>query len=175
MKRIDKEIYSASRVTLGDMRMLGVFVFVWFALFAFMFSIPLKAIPGNSLRLQAELFKLQDYVILIGLSGLSALSLAIQVNVFRMKYASITRDAGSMAVGGMGIASGIVSSLFASATCASCMGALFGFLGFNTLLILIDNRWYILSGAFLLLGVSLYLASRRFNRGCELCIIKIKQ
>lgn len=171
MKNTVTYIIEASKITLGDRKLLAVFIILWGAFFAFMFSIPLNAIPGNDLRLQISIFKQRDYALLGTLSFLSSLVIVIQWNIFRSKFSS-ARNMGNAALGGIGVSSGIFSSIFASATCAMCLGALFSFFGFGTVLFMVENRWYILLGATLLLLTSLYFASRRLVEGCRSCIAK---
>ncbi len=136
-----------------------------------MFSIPVFNIPGNSILFQAELYRLDEYIILITLSFMSGLSLWLQWVAFRTAKKGAAQEA---VLGGTGILSGVVSSLFASASCATCVGALFSFLGFNTILFLAVHRWYILSFAFALLLASIYLAARKITKGCEVCLVDIK-
>lgn len=50
--------------------------------------------------------------------------------------------------------------------------ALFGFLGFGTLIFLIQNRWYIVVGASILLLASIYFSSKRVNSDCDDCEVK---
>jgi len=168
MRHVFWHIYRASRETFADRIMLAVFIALWMVLFSVMFTIPVRATPGSSAALQAQIFGAGDYFVLLALSFLSALSLAIQINVFRQKFAS----ASSATMSGAGIASALVSSVFASASCAFCVSALFGFLGFGAVLVLLQYRWHIVGAAFLLLVISLYFASRRLNDGCELCSTK---
>lgn len=171
MKSIVTYIIEASKITLSDRKLFAAFIILWGAFFALMFSIPLYTIPGNDFRLQMSIFKQKDYALLGILSLLSSLVMVIQWNIFRNKFNS-TRNMGNAALGGLGIFSGIFSSIFASATCAMCLGALFSFLGFGTVFFMIENRWYILMGAILLLLLSLYFASRRLVGGCKLCMVK---
>ena len=162
-------IIEASKLVLGEIKYLVFFLVFWGILFVIMFSIPLYSIPGNDLKLQMTIFTPRDYVLLGLLSFLSSLVVTMQVNIFRKKLPSPRSNA---ALGGAGVFSGVFSSIFASATCAMCIGSLFSFLGFGGVFFLVENRWYILSGAIMLLLVSLYFASRRFVEGCQSCIIQ---
>lgn len=162
-------IFEASKLVLKEGKYLVFFLVFSGILFAVMFSIPLYSIPGNDLKLQIVLFKPRDYVLLGALSLLSSLVVTIQVNIFRQKLSSSKSNA---ALGGVGVFSGVLSSIFASATCALCLGSLFSFLGFGGVLFLVENRWYILSAATVLLLISLYFASKRLIDGCQSCIIE---
>lgn len=161
-------ILEASKMTLTNKKLLTVFLVLWTLLFATMFSIPLNVIPGNDIKFQAAIFTGRDYALLSMLSFLSSLVITMQINIFKNKFMT-SKNVGNTAVGGLGVFSGIFSSIFASATCAMCVGSLFGFLGFGTVLFLVENRWSILTGAIILLFISLYLASRRLVEGCQSC------
>lgn len=162
-------VLEASKMTLTNNKLLIVFLVLWALLFATMFSIPLNVIPGNDIKFQAAIFNGRDYALLGVLSLLSSLVITMQINIFRNKLMT-SRGVGNTTVGGLGVFSGIFSSIFASATCAMCLGSLFGFLGFGTVLFLVENRWSILAGAIILLFISLYLASRRLIEGCRSCV-----
>jgi hypothetical protein len=170
MKNIVTYIIEASKITLSNRKLFIAFIILWGAFFALMFSIPLYTIPGNDLRLQMSIFKQRDYALLGILSFLSSLIMIIQCNIFRNKFNS-TRNMGNAALGGLVIFSEDFSSIFATVTCAMCLGALFSFLGFGTVFFMIENRWYILIGAILLLLLSLYFASRRLVEGCRSCMV----
>lgn len=149
------------------------FSVLWILFFVVMFSIPVLNVPGNSFFFQAELFHVDEYLILITLSFASSLSLFLQWIAFRTN-SSVKNAAGGAMLGSTGILSGVISSLFASASCATCIGALFSFLGFNTILFLAIHRWYILTFAFALLLASIYLAARKIAKGCEVCLVDVK-
>mgnify|MGYP001564872568 FL=1 len=136
-----------------------------------MFATPIAATPGNGIAIQAHLFGPTNYMILAVLSGMTALALVMQIHIL---WDKIGREANSIrgaAFGGFGAAAGLFSSLFASATCGLCIGAIFSFLGFGTILFLLENSGYILAGAFLLLLASVYLSAKRIAAGCTACAI----
>ena len=164
-------IFEASRLTFHEKKLFATFILLWAFLFVAMFSIPLNLIPGNDLQFQMSIFKTKDYILLAVLSFLSSLVIAIQINIFRNNLNS-SQNIAHATLGGVGVFSGIFSSIFASATCAMCLGALFSFLGFGTVFFFVQNRWYILVGAILLLLISLYLASRRLVMGCQECMVQ---
>jgi hypothetical protein len=159
---------SGIQIGLSTRKNLLSFIVLSILFFVAMFSIPVINIPGNSILFQAELYHLDEYLILIALSFMSGLSLWLQWVAFRTRKKGAAQEA---VLGGTGILSGVVSSLFASASCATCIGALFSFLGFNTILFLAVHRWYILAFAFTLLVISIYLAARKIAKGCEVCLV----
>ncbi len=148
-----------------------VFAVCAFGFFLLMFLLPVAITPGNDVPFQAKIFTWQNYLTLAGISILAGLSVTLQIRVWREKRAAQIQSAGTTALSGAGVLSGLVSSIFASATCATCVGALFGFLGFGGVLFLLTYRWYFLSGAIILLVFSIYFSARRINRGCEICIV----
>lgn len=162
-------IYAAAKSAFRKRGLRFIFVLGTLALFAGMFIIPVVLIPGNSVSLHADLLQPADYVVLAGLSLASSLLVIIQINIFQKTRRKQIH--GDTAVGGIGVLVGLFSSLFASATCALCVGALFSFLGFGTVLFFAQHRWYIIVFAGLLLFISLYFSSRRLNTGCSTCSV----
>lgn len=139
--------------------------------FVFMFTIPVLNVPGNSIGMQATLYTPIEYATLASLAFLSALSVLLQWLAFRAKAISAHAAAGTTTLGISGVAAGVVSSLFASASCLTCVGAFFGFLGFQGVIFLVEHRLVVLIIAFLLIASSIALASRNIRRGCETCVI----
>lgn len=142
--------------------------------FGAMFSIPVAYTPGNSAAFQAKLYAPGEYVLLGALSFLSGLVLTMQWRIFSENGArerKLGRAAGEAALGGFGVLSGVISSLFATASCGLCVGAIFSFLGFGSVLFLVEHRWYILALAFLLLLASLHFSSKRLIAGCDSCSV----
>lgn len=168
MRTLARDMVSGIRIGFRDRNNFVTFIALWVILFVFMFSIPVINIPGNSILFQAQLFRGDEYAILILLSLFSAFSLVLQWVAFRISKKGAGQEA---FLGGTGVLSGVISSLFASASCATCIGALFSFLGFNTILFLAIHRWYILVFALLLLFLSIILATRKIVRGCEVCVV----
>lgn len=163
-------IYQAIVRSFADRKMLVLFIVLWMLFFAFMFLIPVMAVPGNYVLLQAKIYKLQDYVLLATLACMSALVFVIQISIYRQSINNHIH-AGDAAFGGAGIFAGVAASIFATASCALCVGAVFSFLGFSTLLFLVESRWYIIASSLALLLISLYLSARRLNKGCEVCLV----
>jgi protein-S-isoprenylcysteine O-methyltransferase Ste14 len=165
------EMFLGTKNALATKRDITLLALLSMIFFAGMFALPVYNVPGNSFLFQATIYHWTEYLMLILLSLLSALSLALQWTAFRAKRVSGKETARQTLLGGGGIVTGIISSLFVSASCATCLGALFSFIGFNTLIFLAVHRWYILGGALALILVSIYFAARKINRGCEVCVI----
>lgn len=151
-----------------------IFVVLSLLLLVVFVYIPIKTIPGNSLKLQLSIFTTRDYVPMAILSILSALFLSMQIFIFR-NYLNTKTKLASLAKGGLGGYTGVVGALFATASCASCLFAVLGFLGFGTLIFLINIRWYIVIGAILMLLVSIYFSAKKINGVCESCRINHKK
>jgi hypothetical protein len=164
------EIISGIKTAFKNRLSVLSFAVLWILFFIAMFSIPVMGIPGNDISFQSAIFGVNEYLILIALSGLSALSLLLQWVAWRIS-ASVKPTTSGAILGSTGVATSVISSIFASASCATCIGALFGFLGFNTIIFLAEHRWYILAGAFILLALSIYFAARKIHRGCEVCLV----
>lgn len=166
-----KEIYIAISTVFANRRFFGLCMVLAVVMFGFMFFFPIMNVPGNDIGMQVSLYGVWDYAALVFLSGLSSLVLTMQVYVFQQGYARPAATAHATAVGSVGVVSGLVSSMFATASCTLCAGALFSFLGFGTVLFLVEYRWYVVGFALALLGVSLYLLARRITQGCAVCVV----
>lgn len=165
-----KKILVASSTVLSRKTYLFTFLaFTPLAFFIFVF-IPTVTIPGNSIDFQLSIFTTRDYVLLGILSLLTSLFLVIQIFIFRNSLNSKARLS-TIGKGGIGGYAAVVASVFGTASCSACLFALFGFLGASTLLFLIQHQWYIVSGAIILILISLYFTARKVNGICDLCRI----
>ncbi|MEK7643634.1 MAG: hypothetical protein AAB372_04280 [Patescibacteria group bacterium] len=166
-------VRDAVQVTLKETQFKILLITFWVLFFVLMFFLPVDLVPGNDVQFQASLLSLADYLTMILIAGVAALSVAVQMKIFVLKIGSYRTRAKDVALGGAGVMAGVISSLFASATCALCVGALFSFLGFGVAVFLVQYRWYIVTGALFMLLSSLYLASRRLMKGCEECSLSL--
>lgn len=150
-------------------RNYAILLFIaWVVLFGLMFYLPVRTVPGNTLAFQAVIFGFKDYLFLGIASFLSAFIITIQVKIFRQRK-SAKAMAGNSALGSAGFLSGIVSSVFGTATCSLCVGALFGFLGANSVIFLVNNKTYVVAGSLVLLGLSIFLSLKKLNNSCDIC------
>ncbi|HSB47516.1 MAG TPA: hypothetical protein VLD37_05865 [Candidatus Bilamarchaeum sp.] len=130
-------------------------------------SIPVFTIPGNSYGFFLASTSLPDLAVIAALSALMGIVLSMQAYCWKNRIKAVS-NAG---VGIAGFLSGAVSAIFASATCTSCVSALFSFLGFGGVLFLLEHKAEVtaLTGGLVL--VSLYFTSRRIAGNCESCKI----
>ena len=136
--------------------------------FFLLVTIPVVAIPFNTYLFQLKIFFFRDYLLLVILSILVSLFLTMQVRSIALNRIARQRT-DVVAHGFLGTAGAIIGSIFGTAACASCVAALLGFLGFGTVLFLLQFRWLITLFAVGLMFVSLYLSARRLNGLCEAC------
>jgi hypothetical protein len=149
--------------------LLCPFVFSLFVL------IPVRAIPGNDLKFQLSIFTLRDYAVLIALTLLIALSLTMQMYLFRRTKTSRKKTA-ALSGGVTGVAgsfSGVLATVFATASCSSCAAALLGFLGSGAVLFLVENRWWMTLATTTLLLISLYVSAKKVLGVCVRCEISL--
>jgi len=149
MKNPITTIYNASKKVLKEK--LITFLLITIGMFAIFLLIPVISIPGNSIPFQFSIWKVKDYLVLIPMSLLISLLFTMQLYAFKLK------KAGKCVVGGY---SGVVAGVFGTASCASCVAAIFGFLGAGAVFTLIQYQWYVVSIALALVLVSLFLAAR---------------
>jgi len=161
----------AIKVVLRDRKYLIGFILVSISTFWLFIYIPVKNIPGNDFAFQLSIMSKQDFLLLAILSLLTSLSVTMNVYPVRNKP-SVKAGISLAGQSGTGLLSGIVGFLFGTATCASCVASIFGFLGVGAVFFLLDHRVLIVSLAILLLLISLYFTSRRVLGICDNCKVK---
>jgi hypothetical protein len=140
------------------------------ASFAFYVSVPVLSVPGNSYGFFFESTPATDIAVIAALSALMGIVLSMQAYAWGNR-AETARDAG---IGLAGFFSGAVSSIFASATCASCVSALFSFIGFGGVVFLTEHKAEVTAITAGIVMLSFYLTSRRIAGKCDSCGIQGK-
>ena len=166
-------IVSAVKTVFSDKRYFAAAVLIAAVVFSVLFLIQVKTVPGNDSRFQIAIFTWKDWLVLVAIAILNSLFITIEIYSFNLKRSvakSLNASAG-LITGGVGTSSGILASVFSTATCSLCVSALFGFLGANTVVFLVNNRYYVTVAALFLLILSLYLSSSRFVGVCNKCRI----
>lgn len=155
-----QEVFSQRLYLAGWLLLSIAFFFVFF-------FIQVGTVPGNDFLFQLQIFSLREYLLLAILASFASLSCFMQWHSARKKKKTIA----ALGSGVMGGLCATVGSIFGSATCASCIAALFSFLGAGTLFVLLDWRNYIVAFSFLFLATSIYLSSRRIMGTCRSCSV----
>ena len=156
-------IINASKQVLSRRNYLILFIALIFIILAVFISIPVFLIPANSLLFQLTVLTIKDYVLLTILAVLT--SLLIVMEIFSYKQAKLCSSGRTSVSGG----SAIIATLFGTASCASCLSAVFGFLGIGTVFFLVEYQWFIVGIAILIMLVSLYFTSLKLNGVCDSC------
>jgi len=130
--------------------------------------IPVSAIPGNDFAFQLSIFTPKDFALLTVLAPLISLVVTMQIFIFR-RNKDIKENLKSASVGAAGSYSGVIATVFATASCSSCVAVLFGFLGTGAVFFAVENRRLFVLLAISLLLVSLYFAARKINKVCYSC------
>lgn len=159
---------TAGRIVLSEKKYFVGFISLAFLFFSLLVYIPIRSIPGNTLKFQLALMGVKDYALLVILSLLTSLSLVMSFYALRLKVTA-REGASLVSRGGIGSFSGVVASIFGTATCASCVASIFGFLGFGGVLFLLKYRNLVVVFAIVLLLVSLYFTAKRLLGVCEAC------
>ena len=170
MKQYEFYLLSANKVVFNDKRYFLGFLAAAFVMFWLLLYIPIRTVPGNDLAFQLSILTPKDWFLFTILPALTALSVVMNSYIFRHKK-SIQDGVSMVGQGGTGFFSGLIASVFGTATCASCVASIFGFLGFGGVLFLLQYRTYITTGAIILLLISLYFTSKRVLNACESCRI----
>ena len=140
---------------------------LWFFIY-----IPVRQITGNTFAFQTSIFTSKDWFLLISLSTLTSITLVMNIfavgnDLKNMKYGS------TLGRGSVGILSGIAGSIFGpTATCAACVGTIFGFLGVGGIFLLLKYRQAIVAFSILIMLFTLYYTSKRV---LGICNIKVSR
>lgn len=174
MRHYGLHLLSASKLVFSDKRYLFGFLIAAFAMFWLLLYIPIRTIQGNDLVFQISILTPKDWFLFTILPALTALSIMMNIYIFRHKR-SAQAGISMVGQGGTGFFSGLVASVFGTATCAACVASIFGFLGVAGVLFLLKYRTIITIGAIILMLVSLYFTSKRVLSVCESCRIGVHQ
>ena len=161
-------LFIAAKTVLTAKNYLLIFFVLSPVIFFIFVLVPVVAIPGNDFAFQLSVFALKDYVLLSVLAPLISLVIAMHIFVFR-RNKNIRENIKSAGVGAAGSYSGIIATVFATASCSSCVAVLFGFLGTGAVFFAVENRWLFVSLAIGLMLVSLYFIARKINKVCVSC------
>lgn len=160
MKFNPKFVIDASKKILSRKNYLIAFVGLIVLLFGIFVLIPVFFVPGNSLLFQLSIFTSRDYVLLTVLSLLTSLLIVMQV--YSYKQSKIN----SLGKTTVGAGSSFIAALFGTASCSSCVAAVFGFLGVGTVFFLLKYKWPIIGASISLMLISLYLVSLKIDEVC---------
>lgn len=156
----------ASKEVLSKRKYLTLFAaFSLVVVFVFVY-IPVTTIPGNSYGFQLSIFTPANFILMGILALLTGLLFTMSIYVLRQS--AMVKEAGRAGAGG---GAGVTAAIFGTAACSSCVAAIFGFLGAPTVFFLIGARNYIVTGAIILLIISLYFTSKNVNKICEECVV----
>lgn len=137
------------------------FLALWFFIY-----IPVKKVPGNSFGFQISLFSLSDWLLLILLSVLTSINFLMNIFVVEREIKKSLSTA-SLGRGSVGVIFGALGSIFGpTASGASCVGSIFGFLGVTGILFLLKYRQVIVVGSILIMILTLYQTSKKFLGIC---------
>ena len=133
-------------------------------------SIPVFSIPGNSFEFFLVVTPLPELLAILALSALMGIVMAMQAYCWKNGIGAVS-NAG---MGIVGFVSGAVSSIFASATCASCVSAVFSFIGFGGVLFLVEHKAEVMALTGTIVLLSFYFTSKRISGNCDSCSIRLK-
>jgi len=158
-----KIIYKAIKRTLSNRNYFLTFISISILFLAIVIFIPVFTIPGNDILFQLGIFTYWNYILMFSLSILISLMISMQIYDYNLKKS--IKKAGGAVVGGF---SGFIAGVFGTASCASCVAAIFGFLGAGTVFFLIQYQWYIVGISLIFILLSICLNSLSIERGCKI-------
>lgn len=171
MKSFWNDFIKKSKIVFVDRRYLLFFIVLIGMLFGLMIAIQVITVPGNNVGLQAQIFGYKDYLFFGLLAVLSSFLIVLQIYIVRDSKSRASQVVENSALGGIGVFSALFSSVLGTATCGICLTALFGFLGFGTVLFLVQNKLYLILASVILLLLSLYFSYKKLN-SCNACSVK---
>jgi len=142
---------------------------VFFSIFV---TLPVFTTAGNSLSFQLSLFTIANYLLFGLLAIMAGLTIALNTYVIKNKLAA--KRARPVLSGTVSGASGTIAAVFSSvvgtSSCASCLSALFGLVGIGggSVLFVLNNQTYFLTGAIIVSAAALYLSARQAKK-CNNC------
>lgn len=155
-------------------KFLVAFLILGTGLFWIFVAIPTRTIPGNTLAFQLSILKRSDYFLLITLSALTSLAAVMNFYILANKFTGRT-SATLAGQTGVGWASGVIASIFGTASCSACVAALFGFLGAGGVFFLLKWRVAVTIVTTILLLISLYFASLKVLGICKNCAVPARK
>lgn len=147
-----------------DARILRIAAPAALLLFLVYTFLPAFLIPGNDVRFQLQLTLASAFTNPLTMLALLVLSLgsgyviAFQWRLFRRRQIAFSAHATGTA------ASSVLTAVFASAACTSCLAALFPFLGATVIVSLAEYRWHFVAVGFVFIGASLYFSMKQYLR-----------
>jgi len=166
-----KNIISATKTVLRIRTYLLLFILLFPIIFFIFILVPVVAIPGNDFSFQLNIFTPKDYVFLTILSLSISLVTTMQIFIFR-RNKNIKENLKSAGVGMVGGYSGFAATIFATASCSSCIAVILGFLGTGAVFFIVENRSFFIALAISFMLISLYLTARQVNKVCISCVIR---
>jgi len=163
-----KTIFSTTKTVLQEKQYFSLLILLCPIIFFIFILVPVVTIPGNDFTFQLSIFALKDFVLLSVLAPLISLVVIMQIFIFR-RNRNIKENIASAGIGAAGGFSGIIATVFATASCSSCVAVLFGFLGTGAVFFAVDNRWLFVTLAIGLMLVSLYFSAKKINKVCISC------
>ena len=167
LNRSPRLIIAAVKVAFEKPGNILLFAALVILLMIILIAVPATTVPGNNFRLQASLMSTAELLLLMTLSALTALSIIFHLYVRHFKGPETDLKLSGQT--GASLISGLIASIFGTATCAVCVSTLFGFLGFGAVLFLVKYRLLIVTAAIVLSLISLHRLSARVLDACEEC------
>lgn len=161
------DIQLAAGIVFGERRYLLLAALLSMACLLVYVSIPVLTVPGNSYEFLVLSTPLPELLAIGALSALMGLTMSMQAFCWKNSIGA-AKGAG---VGFAGFISGAVGSLFASASCAGCVSAVFSFVGFGGVLFLIEHKAEVTALTLGVVFLSLYFTSKRIAGKCDYCSV----
>ncbi len=131
-------------------------------------SMPVITSPHITLINQLNAYSFLDYAFILSLAVIVSLNGVMQFYNIRASSATVGKAASTGSFGS-------IVALVGTATCPSCLMALFGFLGVGTLFFLVEYRLVISGLAMVFMFLSLNSVSKKISGNCESCNVDVAE
>lgn len=164
MKKQIQLIKKSAIETLKQKKYFKLFLLISLIMITIYIIIPVLTIAGNDFLFQLSVFTIKDYLLLIILSSLAGLLITMQVYSYKKRKS--LKETSQGVIGG---SSGIIAGIFGTASCSSCIAAVFGFLGVGSVLFLVKYQWLIVGLSTIIMLIAIYFTAKGINKICETC------
>ncbi len=161
-----KTIFHATQVIVRGKKYLALALILGFAFFGLVMFYQSQTTPWLSLPEFILHTKTPELLYTLILSLATGLSLSMLIFSFTLNKKSAVKGTGNTV---LGLLSSFASIVFASATCAACLGVLVSLMGSSTLIFLVRHRLEFMLLSLLLVVFSLYQASKKTLGLCKEC------
>lgn len=159
-----KEISEAIATVLENKKYFYLFLFSSLIALGVYVITPVFTIPGNTLEFWLSIMPWYGYLLLAVFSLTTGMLVAMQFYIMKNNKKIAEKSKGAA-----GIFAVLITGLYSTAACASCITTLFAFLGSGGVLFINAYHLEFTALSLVLVFASMYFTSKRINDNCASC------